>query len=139
MAYTSLTFYIPPTRKLPFFMTYKRKRMAQTAISHISPPLLLKGSPSFSISYIDGAGSRNYKSVDEKSGIMKQVDLNAQFVLFMSAIQENLRYLEVLESSDIFSTFLSRFKMTVSLKFKSTFCFVDRYVTHRGVFCGQCH
>ncbi len=43
-----------------------------------------------SISYIDGAGSRNYKSVDEKSGIMKQVDLNAQFVLFMSAIQENL-------------------------------------------------
>lgn len=42
-----------------------------------------------SISYIDGAGSRNYQTLDEKMGIMKQVDLNAEFILMLSAIQAN--------------------------------------------------
>lgn len=40
-----------------------------------------------SICYIDGVGSRNYKSIDEKTGIMKQVDLNAELILMMSAIE----------------------------------------------------
>lgn len=43
-----------------------------------------------SISYIDGAGSRNYESIDAKIGIMKQVDLNAELILMMSAIEEEL-------------------------------------------------
>ena len=44
-----------------------------------------------SISYLDGAGSRNYKEIDEKQGIMKQVELNAELVLMMSAIMEELK------------------------------------------------
>lgn len=42
-----------------------------------------------SISYIDGVGSRNYQTLNEKMGIMKQVDLNAEFILMMSAIKGN--------------------------------------------------
>lgn len=48
------------------------------------------GRNAFSISYIDDAGSRNYEALDEKIGIMKQIDSNAQFILFMSAIEENI-------------------------------------------------
>lgn len=44
-----------------------------------------------SVSYLDGAGSRNYKDIDEKQGIMNQVELNAELVLMMSAIMEELR------------------------------------------------
>lgn len=43
-----------------------------------------------SISYIDGMGSRSYKAVNEKTGIMKQVDMNARLILLMSAIEEKL-------------------------------------------------
>ena len=43
-----------------------------------------------SISYIDDVGSRNYESIDEKIGIMKQVDLNAELILLMSAIEDKL-------------------------------------------------
>ncbi len=42
-----------------------------------------------SISYIDGVGSRNYQILNEKLGIMKQVDLNAKLILMMSAIEGN--------------------------------------------------
>lgn len=44
-----------------------------------------------SISYLDGAGTRNYKEIDEKYGIMNQVELNAELVLMMSSIMEELR------------------------------------------------
>lgn len=44
-----------------------------------------------SISYLDGAGSRNYKEIDAKLGIMNQVELNAELVLMMSSIMEELR------------------------------------------------
>lgn len=43
-----------------------------------------------SICYIDGVGSRNYKMIDEKTGIMKQVDLNAELILLMSAIEAEM-------------------------------------------------
>ncbi|MDD6811073.1 MAG: glycoside hydrolase family 9 protein [Lachnospiraceae bacterium] len=43
-----------------------------------------------SISYIDVAGSRNYESLDKKMGIMKQIDLNAEFILMLSAIEEGI-------------------------------------------------
>lgn len=43
-----------------------------------------------SISYIDGTGSRNYEALDKKMGIMKQIDLNAELILMMSAIEEKL-------------------------------------------------
>ena len=43
-----------------------------------------------SVSYLDGAGSRNYKNVDESRGIMNQIDLNAELVLMMSAIMKEL-------------------------------------------------
>lgn len=43
-----------------------------------------------SISYLDGAGSRNYKDIDEKQGIMNQVELNAELVLVMSSIMQEL-------------------------------------------------
>lgn len=43
-----------------------------------------------SISYIGSAGSRNDKTADGKISIMKQMDLNAQLILFMSVIEENL-------------------------------------------------
>lgn len=39
-----------------------------------------------SISYLDEAGSRNYKEIDEILGIMNRIDLNAEFVLMLSAI-----------------------------------------------------
>lgn len=42
-----------------------------------------------SICYIDGVGSRNYKKINEKLGIMNQVDLNAEFILMISAIEGN--------------------------------------------------
>lgn len=42
------------------------------------------------ISYIDDIGSRNYQAINEKAGIMKQVDLNARLILLMSAIEESL-------------------------------------------------
>ena len=48
------------------------------------------GRNSESISYVDDMGSRNYQNVNEKTGIMKQVDLNAKLILLMSAIEENL-------------------------------------------------
>ena len=47
-----------------------------------------------SISYLDDAGSRNYKEIDEKQGIMNQVELNAELVLMMSSIMEELRMTE---------------------------------------------
>ena len=47
-----------------------------------------------SISYLDGAGSRNYVSIDENKGIMNQVELNAEFVLMMSSIMEELYLVE---------------------------------------------
>lgn len=50
-----------------------------------------------SISYIDGTGSRNYEEIDKKLGIMKQIDLNAELVLIMSAIQDELVTEEVSE------------------------------------------
>lgn len=43
-----------------------------------------------SISYIDGAGSRNYESIDARMGIMKQVDLNAKLILMLSAVEGEL-------------------------------------------------
>ena len=42
-----------------------------------------------SISYIDGVGDRNYQIINEKMGIMKHVDLNAEFILMISAIYGN--------------------------------------------------
>lgn len=46
-----------------------------------------------SVSYLDGAGSRNYVDINENQGIMNQVELNAELVLMMSSIMEEL-YLE---------------------------------------------
>ena len=46
-----------------------------------------------SISYLDGTGSRNYVDINENQGIMNQVELNAELVLMMSSIMEEL-YLE---------------------------------------------
>ena len=43
-----------------------------------------------SVSYFDGVGSRNYKEVDMSLGVMSQIDLNAELVLMMSAIVEEL-------------------------------------------------
>ncbi len=43
-----------------------------------------------SISYIDNAGDRNYSAIDEKLGIMKQIDLNAELILLMSTIQQDV-------------------------------------------------
>lgn len=48
------------------------------------------GRNSQSVSYLDGAGSRNYKEIDEKQGIMNQVELNAELVLMMSSIMAEL-------------------------------------------------
>ena len=39
-----------------------------------------------SVSYLDGAGDRSYREIDEKQGIMNQVDLDAQLLLMMSAV-----------------------------------------------------
>ena len=46
-----------------------------------------------SITYLDEAGSRNYADINENQGIMNQVELNAELVLMMSSIMEEL-YLE---------------------------------------------
>lgn len=43
-----------------------------------------------SVSYFDGAGSRNYQEIDRSLGVMSQIDLNAELVLMMSAIMEEL-------------------------------------------------
>lgn len=43
-----------------------------------------------SISYLDDVGSRNYQEIDESQGIMNQIDLNAELVLMMSGIVEEL-------------------------------------------------
>lgn len=43
-----------------------------------------------SVKYIDSAGSGKEQFANGKINIMKQMDLNAQFILFMSAIEENL-------------------------------------------------
>lgn len=47
-----------------------------------------------SVSYLDGTGSRNYASIDANKGIMNQVELNAEFVLMMSSIMEELYIVE---------------------------------------------
>lgn len=52
------------------------------------------GRNSFCISYIDGVGSRNYMMVDERMGIMKQIDHDAELVVLLSAIQDNLHTME---------------------------------------------
>lgn len=44
-----------------------------------------------SVSYLDEAGSRNYKDIDETMGIMNRIDLNAEFVLMLSAILDGER------------------------------------------------
>lgn len=43
-----------------------------------------------SISYLDKSGSYNYMDIDAAQGIMNQIDLNAELVLMMSAIVEEL-------------------------------------------------
>lgn len=43
-----------------------------------------------SVSYLDGCGSRNYKGIDAGLGIMNQIDLNAELILMMSAVMEEL-------------------------------------------------
>lgn len=47
-----------------------------------------------SISYLDGTGSRNYVNFNEKQGIMNQVELNAELILMMSSIMEELYLVE---------------------------------------------
>ncbi|MCM1174955.1 MAG: glycoside hydrolase family 9 protein [Blautia sp.] len=46
------------------------------------------------ISYLDDVGSRNYVTVDARMGIMKQIDHDAELVVLLSAIQDNLRTVE---------------------------------------------
>ena len=48
------------------------------------------GRNAYAVSYIENAGGRSYQLIDEKAGIMKQVDLNAELILLMSAIEEEL-------------------------------------------------
>ena len=43
-----------------------------------------------SICYLDEVGTRNYNEIDEKYGVMKQVELNAELVLMMSSVMEEL-------------------------------------------------
>ncbi len=43
-----------------------------------------------SVSYLDKSGSCNYMDIDASQGIMNQIDLNAELVLMMSAIIEEL-------------------------------------------------
>ena len=38
------------------------------------------------ISYVDGAGKKSYQEIDEKLGIMNQVNLDAELILMMSAV-----------------------------------------------------
>lgn len=42
-----------------------------------------------SVSYLDGAGERNYRDIDMSLGVMKQVDLNAELVLLLSAVMDD--------------------------------------------------
>lgn len=46
------------------------------------------------ISYIDDVGSRNYVTVDARMGIMKQIDHDAELIVLLSAIQDDLRTME---------------------------------------------
>lgn len=46
----------------------------------------LLGRNILSVSYLDNAGTRSYKEIDEKLGVMKQVELNAELILMMSAV-----------------------------------------------------
>ena len=39
---------------------------------------------------MDDAGDRNYKTVDEKTGIMQQIDSNAELIVMLSAIEADL-------------------------------------------------
>ena len=48
----------------------------------------------YAISYLDGAGSRNYVDINENQGIMNQVELNAELVLMMSSIMEEINLVE---------------------------------------------
>lgn len=48
------------------------------------------GRNAYAVSYIENTGGRSYQLIDEKAGIMKQVDLNAELILLMSAIEEEL-------------------------------------------------
>ena len=52
------------------------------------------------ISYLDDAGSRNYRSVDARLGIMKQIDHDAELIVLLSAIQDNLRTMEESERDE---------------------------------------
>lgn len=52
------------------------------------------GRNSACISYIDDVGSRNYMTVDARMGIMKQIDHDAELVVLLSAIQDNMRTVE---------------------------------------------
>lgn len=47
-----------------------------------------------SVSYLDGAGERSYAGIDGNMGIMNQVELNAELVLMMSSIMEELYLVE---------------------------------------------
>ena len=48
------------------------------------------GRNALSISYIDDVGSRNYETIDEKTGIMRQMDSNAELIVMLSAIEADL-------------------------------------------------
>ncbi|MDE5932613.1 MAG: glycoside hydrolase family 9 protein [Lachnospiraceae bacterium] len=43
------------------------------------------------ISYIDDVGSRNYMTVDARMGIMKRIDHDAELIVLLSAIHDDLR------------------------------------------------
>lgn len=47
-----------------------------------------------SVCYVDGAGSRSYMEINQSQGIMNQVELNAEFVLMVSSIMEELHMTE---------------------------------------------
>lgn len=44
------------------------------------------------VSYLDKTGSRNYEVIDNKLGIMKQIDLNAELILLISVLENELVY-----------------------------------------------
>lgn len=46
------------------------------------------------ISYLDNAGSRNYMTIDARMGVMKQIDHDAELIVLLSAVQDNLRTVE---------------------------------------------
>lgn len=47
-----------------------------------------------SVSYIDDVGSRNYEQIDQKTGIMKQIDSNAELIVLLSAIEADYSGIE---------------------------------------------